>query len=178
LVAEVTEDGPAEKAGIERGDVVIAFNGTAVKNSHELPVLVAQTPVGDKAKVTLLHSGQEKTLLVKIGELADQQAKASGSEDSGESWGMTVSNITPEVARRFQLKGTQKGVIVTNIDPGSSAQTAQLKAGDVIEEVNRQPIDSVEIFNKVIAGEKDKETLLLLTRRGNATAFFSLRKQG
>ena len=123
----MTKDGPAEKAGIERGDVIIAFNGTAVKDSHELPALVARTPVGEKAEVTLLHSGKEKTLSVKLGELTDQQAKASGSEDSGDSWGMTVSNITPDVARRFQLERTQKGVIVTNLDPGSSAETAGLR---------------------------------------------------
>jgi serine protease Do len=178
LVAEVTKDGPAEKAGLERGDVIVAFNGTPVKDSHELPALVARTPVGDKAEVTILHSGKEKTVSVKLGELTDQQAKASGSEDSGENWGMTVSNITPDVARRFQLERAQKGVIVTDIDPGSSAETAGLQAGDVIEEVNRQPIDSVDAFNKAMTEAKDKETLLLLAKRGNATSFFALRKQG
>jgi serine protease Do len=177
LVAEVTKDGPAEKSGIERGDIITAFNGTAVKDSHELPALVARTPVGEKAEVTVLRGGKEKTITVKLGELTDQQAKAEQSEESGESWGMTVANLTPEIARRFQLERTQKGVIVTEIDPGSSAELAGIQVGDVIEEVNRQQIESVDDFNKAMSEAKDKETLLLLARRGNATSFFALRKQ-
>lgn len=177
LVAEVTKDGPAEKSGIERGDVIIAFNGATVKDSHELPALVARTPVGDKAEVTILRAGKEKVIPVKLGELTDQQAKASGTEESGESWGMTVSNLTAEVGRRFQLDRTQKGVIVTEIDPGSSAELAGIQVGDVIEEVNRQAVESVEDFNKAMSSAKDKETLLLLARRGSATSFFALRKQ-
>lgn len=178
LVAEVTKDGPAEKFGIERGDIITAFNGTEVKDSHELPSLVASTPVGDKAEVTVLRGGKEKTITVKLGELTDQQTKAEQSEESGESWGMTVANITPEVARRFQLERTQKGVIVTEVAPGSSAELAGIQAGDVIEEVNRQQIESVDDFTQAMSNAKDKETLLLLARRGNATSFFALRKQG
>jgi serine protease Do len=178
LVAEVTKNGPAEKAGIERGDVITAFNGTPVKDSHELPALVARSPVGDKAEVTLLHNGKEKTISVKLGELTDQQAKASSTEESGESWGMTVSAISPEVARRFQLDRSQKGVIVTEVEPGSPAETAGIQAGDIVEEINRQPIDSVDAFNKAMTAAKEKETLLLLAKRGNATSFFALRKQG
>ena len=178
LVAEVTKDGPAEKAGLERGDVITAFNGTTVKDSHELPTLVAGTPVGDKAEVTILRGGKEQTLNVKLGELTDQQAKADKSEESGESWGMTVANITPEIGRRFQLERTQKGVIVTEIDPGSSAEVAGIQVGDVVEEVNRKKVDSVEDFTKAMSEAKEKETLLLLARRGNATSFFALRKQG
>ncbi|HXG19885.1 MAG TPA: DegQ family serine endoprotease [Methylomirabilota bacterium] len=177
LVAEVTKDGPAEKAGIERGDIIIAFNGMTIKDSHELPALVARTPVGEKAEVTVLRSGREKTITVKLGELTDQQAKASSTEESGESWGMTVSNLTPEVARRFQLERNQKGVIVSDVDPGSPAELAGIQVGDIIEEVNRQPVESVDDFNKAMADAKDKETLLLLARRGNATSFFALRKQ-
>jgi serine protease Do len=85
---------------------------------------------------------------VKLGELTDQQAKASGPEDSGDSWGMTVSEHHTLMCRRFQLERTQKGVIVTDLDPGSSAETAGLQVGDVIEEVNRQPVDSVEALIK------------------------------
>jgi serine protease Do len=76
------------------------------------------------------------------------------------------------------LERTQKGVIVTEIDPGSSAELAGIQVGDVIEEVNRQQIESVDDFNKAMSEAKDKETLLLLARRGNATSFFALRKQG
>jgi serine protease Do len=89
---------------------------------------------------------------------------------------MTVANISAETARRFQLERNQKGVIVTDIDPGSPAELAGIQAGDVIEEVNRQPVESVEDFNKAMSAAKDNETLLLLARRGTATSFFALRK--
>ena len=177
LVAEVTKEGPAEKAGVERGDIIIAFNGTTIHDSHELPAIVASTPVGDKAEVTVLRGGKEKTIKVKLGELTDQQAKAEPSKESGESWGMTVADITPEIARRFRMESTQQGVVVTEVEPGSSAELAGIQVGDIIEEVNRQQVDSVEAFNKAMAEAKEKETLLLLARRGNATSFFALRKQ-
>jgi serine protease Do len=178
LVAEVTKDGPAEQAGLERGDVITAFNGTTIKDSHELPALVARTPVGEKAEVTVLRGGKEKIFAIKLGELTDQQAKAERGEESGENWGMTVASPSSELARRFQLDRNQKGVVVTEVEPGSSAELAGIQVGDVIEEVNRQPIESVEDFNQAIAAAKDKETLLLLARRGNATSFFALRKSG
>jgi serine protease Do len=178
LVAEVTKDSPAEKAGFERGDIITAFNSSPIKDSHELPALVARTPVGDKAQVTILRGGKEKTLAVKLGELTEQQAKAESEEGSGESWGMTVASLSSEAARRFQLERNKKGVVVTEVDPGSSAELAGIQPGDVIEEVNRQSIESVEDFNKAMADAKDKETLLLLARRGNFTSFFALRKIG
>ena len=178
LVAEVTKDSPAEKAGFERGDIIVAFNSTPIKDSHELPALVARTPVGEKAQVTILRGGKEKNLTVKLGELTDQQAKAETEEGSSENWGMTVSGLNSEAARRFQLDRNKKGVVVTEVEPGSSAELAGIQAGDVIEEVNRQPIESVEEFNKTMSDAKDKDTLLLLARRGNFTSFFALRKVG
>src|SRR5262245_29367650 len=178
LVAEVTKESPAEKAGFERGDIIIAFNSTSIKDSHELPALVARTPVGDKAQVTILRGGKEKTLSVKLGELTDQQAKAESEEGSSENWGMTVAGLNSDAARRFQLDRNKKGVVVTEVEPGSSAELAGIQAGDVIEEVNRQSIESVEDFNKAMTDAKDKETLLLLARRGNFTSFFALRKVG
>ena len=91
---------------------------------------------------------------------------------------MTVASLSSEAARRFQLDRNKKGVVVTEVDPGSSAELASIQPGDVIEEVNRQSIESVEDFNKAMADTKDKETLLLLARRGNFTSFFALRKIG
>ncbi|MBI3249996.1 MAG: DegQ family serine endoprotease [Deltaproteobacteria bacterium] len=176
LVAEVTKDGPAEKSGIERGDVIVAFNGTTIKDSHELPARVARTPVGEKAEVSILRGGKERTISVKLGELTDQQAKASGAEEDGGSWGMTVANITPDMARRFQMERSAKGIVLTEVEPGSPAELAGLQPGDIIEEVNRQAVDSVEDFTKAMTAAKEKETLLLLARRGNATSFFALRK--
>jgi len=178
LVAEVTKDSPAEKAGFERGDIITEFNSTPIKDSHELPALVARTPVGEKAQITILRGGKGQTLTVNLGELPEQQAKAESEGESGENWGMTVASLSADAARRFQLERDKKGVVVTEIEPGSSAELAGIQPGDIIEEVNRQPVESVEDFNKVMTDAKDKETLLLLARRGNFTSFFALRKQG
>jgi len=178
LVAEVTKDGPAEKAGIQRGDVITSFNGTTIKDSHELPALVARTPVGEKVEVTILRNAKEQTYAVKLGELTDQQAKAERSEESGENWGMSVAGLSSDAARRFQIERNQKGVVVIDVDPDSPAGASNIQPGDIVEEVNRQPVNSVEEFNKAITAAKDKETLLLLVRRGTASTFFALRKSG
>ena len=179
LVAEVTSGGPAEKAGLQRGDVITTFNGATVKDSHELPSLVARTPVGEKAEVVILRNGKEQNYSIKLGELTDQQAKAEqrGGE-SEDAWGMTVANLSSEAARRFQTEKAQKGVVVTEVDPDSPAAASNIQPGDIIEEINRQPVRSVEEFEKAVTAAKEKETLLLLVRRGNASTFFALRKQG
>jgi serine protease Do len=176
LVTEVTKGGPADQAGLERGDVITTFAGTTIKASHELPALVARTPVAERVEVTVLRSGEEKTFTVKVGELTDQRAKAEGGEESGEGWGLTVANLSTDIARRFQLERDQKGVVVTDVDSGGPADLAGIQPGDVIEEVNRQPVESVDDFAKAMADAKDQDTLLLLMRRGEASTFFALGK--
>jgi serine protease Do len=179
LVAEVTPGGPAEKAGLERGDVITAFQGTKIQDSHELPSLVARSPVGQSAEVTILRGGKERTVTVKLGELPDQQeARTERGEERGETWGMSVSNITPDVARRFQIEGDRKGVVVLEVEPGSPAETAGIQPGFIIEEINRNQIASLDDFNNAVAAAKDKDTLLLLARQGNISSFFALKKAG
>lgn len=174
LVAEVTPGSPADQAGLQRGDIIVGFNGTAVRDSRELPALVAQAPVGSQAKVTVLREGKERTFTVTLGELKDQEAKAGSGESQ---WGMTVADLSPELARRFQLERDQKGVVVTDVEPGSPADLGGLRPGDVIEEVNRRPVSSVKEFTAAVAAAKDRETLLLLVRRGSTTSFFALRQE-
>jgi serine protease Do len=94
--------------------------------------------------VTILRGDKEKTFTIKLGELTDQQARAAGGEESGEGWGVSVADLTPETSRRFQRESGQKGVRVTDVDPGSPADLGGVQPGDVIEEVNRQPIRSVQ----------------------------------
>jgi serine protease Do len=177
LIADVTKDSPADKAGLQRGDVITKFNGTLVKDSRELPTLVAQGPVGEKVDLTVLRGGQEKTVTVALGELpADSQARAEQSQESTEKWGLTVAELTPDVARRFQLEPEQQGVVVVDIEPGSPAELQGLQRGDLIEEVDRTPVKSVEDFEKAVTKAQGKDTLLLLVRRGEATTFFALNK--
>lgn len=178
LVAEVTEDGPAKKAGLERGDVITSFNGATINDSRDLPAIVAQAPVGSDAAVKILRGGKEVNLSVTLGELPAQLASAEPAEASQESWGMTVANITPEIARQFRLENDKKGVIVTEVEPGSPAAAAGIQPGDQIEEVNRKAVTSVDEFTKAVAELKEEETLLVLARRGSFTSFFALKKSG
>jgi serine protease Do len=89
---------------------------------------------------------------------------------------MTVANITPEIARQFRLENDKKGVIVTEVEPDSPASAAGIQPGDLIEEVNRKAVTSVDEFTKAVAELKEKETLLVLARRGTFTSFFALKK--
>jgi serine protease Do len=177
LVAEVTTGGPAEKVGIERGDIIVEFNGEEVKDSHELPAMVANTAVGSKAEVKVLRGGKEKRFTVNLGELPAQIARAGTGEEQEEGWGLTVADITPDIARRFQLE-SDKGVVITEVESDSPAGQAGLRPGDVIEEANRQTVSSVGDFTKAIEQGKGKETLLLLARRGTFSAFYALKKAG
>ncbi|MGE0822096.1 MAG: DegQ family serine endoprotease [Candidatus Binatia bacterium] len=177
LVADVSLDSPAERGGIERGDIIVKFNDATIENAHELPTIVARSQVGSKATVTVLREGQEKNIPVTLGKLQEEQARASSEEEGGKRWGMTVANLTPEIARRFQLEEQRKGVVVVNVEPASPAAEAGLQAGDIIEEVNRQAVNSVDEFVKKLSQiEKQRDTVLLLVRRNNVVSFFALRK--
>jgi serine protease Do len=175
LVAEVTKGGPAEGAGIERGDVIIEFNGQKVKDSHELPAMVANTPVGTHVTVKVLRAGKEKTFELNLGELPSRlTARAEGEE---EGWGLTVAPITPQLARRYRLED-ESGVVITDVEEGSPAAEAGLRPGDVIQEVDRTRVDSIDDFAEAVERAKDKETLLILARRGTMSAFYALKRSG
>jgi serine protease Do len=177
LVAEVTTGGPAEKIGIERGDVIVEFNGKEVKDQHELPGMVANTGVGTTAQVKVLREGKEKSFSVPLGELPAQIARAETGEEGDESWGLTVADITPEISRRFQLE-SERGVVITDVTPESPAGEGGLRPGDIIEEANRQTVKSVRDFTKAVEEAEGKETLLLLARRGTFSFFLALKKAG
>lgn len=177
LVAEVTPDSPAHKAGLERGDIIVDFNQTEIGDSRELPALVAQTPVGTQAKVGVLRGGQSQTLTVTLGELQDEQVQLAGGEAGTPNWGMTVADITPEIRRQLQLDAARTGIVVSEVEPGSAAQRAGIQRGDVIEEVNRQAVTSVGEFTTILSEMNEQGSLLLLVRRNDFTSFFALRQE-
>src|SRR5579875_2374450 len=129
LVANVEKDAPAAKAGIKRGDVIIKFNGRDVHEQHELPTLVAETPIGKKVDVEVIRGGKHLTIPVTIGELKENEmASARGQEQPGSGWGLQVGEITPDLAREFNLQ-SDKGVVIRQVKPDSPGAEAGLEQG-------------------------------------------------
>lgn len=178
LVADVISDGPADKGGIERGDIIIAYGGEDVKDSHDLPVLVAATPVDEEVTVTVLRDGKERQLSVKVGELTSGVAKIeNASQPTKGKWGLQLHDLSPQIGQRFRLHADQ-GVVVVGVEPGSPAHEAGIQQGDVIIEVNRQPVNSVKEVKENIDKSRDEDHLLLLVQRQNGKFFVPLEQQG
>lgn len=172
LVSDVTPGGPADKAGIRRGDVIITFDGKNVKSANDLPIIVANTPVGKSVTVTVLRNGKEMNLTVKIQELTEQGPAAQTMAPT-QSYGMTVGEITPKLRRLLGL--TEKsGVVVEGVEPGSMADQAGLQPGDVIKEANHKTVNNVRDYNAAIAGVQAGQPLLLLIRRGNQSLYVTM----
>ena len=137
LVSDVTSGGPAEKAGIRSGDVIVGFNGKEIKDEHELPQVVASTKPGKTVDVRLLREGKEMTVAVTIAEMEGEPGKPAGGHDLSKNLGLTVQDITPEIAQRFEIENT-KGVVVTGVEDGSPAEDAGFNEGDIIRAILRQ----------------------------------------
>ena len=170
LVADVTSGGPAAKAGMQRYDVITAYDGKEVADSHDLPTLVAATPIGQEATVTILRNGEKMQLPIKVGELPSERADQGSSNKAAvqpaqAKWGLQLQDLTPQLADQLHVQA-DKGVLVAGVKPGSQAEDAGMEQGDLILEVNRQAVTSVkEALNK-INGTQDKDHLLLLVQRG------------
>jgi serine protease Do len=177
LVTAVAKASPAETAGLRRGDIITAFDGVAITESHELSTLVARAAVGKPAVLIGFREGGEKAFHVVIGELSSPQAKAVLPEMRVSRWGLVAMAISPDVARRYRIEGEQNGVVITAVDPGSPADRAGLRNGDVIEEVNRQPIRSLDDFDRLMTQSESGETVLLYLRRGESSGFQVLQKK-
>ncbi len=173
LVADVMKDGPAAEAGVKVGDVIVEFDGHTVKDSTELPMLVARTPIGKTVKLKLIRDKETQTLSVKIGELKEEGEVAAAGKEEG--FGLTVQPLTPEIAENLGISGDIKGVVVSAVESGSSAEDAGLRRGDVILEVNREPVKDLPSYRKALKASKGK-SVLFLVRRGDNTIFLALKR--
>jgi len=178
LVGDVTAGGPAAKAGIERGDVILTFNGRPVENSTALRTMVAEAKPGSDARVTVLRDGKEKTLTVALGERPE--VASAGDERSGESSssgsthaGMKVQELRSDLAQRLGYEG-DKGVLVVEVTPGGPADEAGIRSGDLIERADQKQIESVHDLQRVLKEHKSGDTIALLVRRKENTFFTAL----
>jgi serine protease Do len=172
LVADVVAGGPAEKAGIERGDVIVTFDEHDISESDDLPYVVASTPVGKTVTVQVIRKGQSQSIQVEIGELAEEEKPQVVSE-ARPNLGLTVREITPELARNFGLSETS-GVVIVQVQASSPAQEAGLAPGDMILEIDQVEVKDLEQFNEMTQGYKAGDTILFLIKRRGSTLFLTL----
>ena len=177
IISDVQKDSPAEKGGIERGDVVISYNGKKVENITKFREMVAGTKPGTKVEIVVLRDGKEKKLRVKIGE-APSKKKEIASAGEGESGlpevlkGMEFDDITSYYRKNFDIPDDVEGVVITGVSPGSKGAEAGLREGDVIIEVNRIRVRDMDDFTSALRRVKGNKVLLLVFRNG--THFYVL----
>jgi len=178
LISSVMTGSPAEKAGINGGDVILEFDGKKIDDYHTLPSTVAATPIGKEVKVKLIRDGKEKIIELRVGEMPPD-VTGEVTEEGGRTneFGLSVSDLTPEIAQRYGIKSKQ-GVLVTEIEQGSPADMAGIQAGDLIVEINRKPVKDVNEFNREILKVGKGKTVLFLIKRGNTTIYVALRSGG
>jgi serine protease Do len=176
LVSDVTSGGPAEKAGIRSGDVIVGFNGKEINDEHELPQAVGSTKPGKTVNLRLLREGKEMTIAVTIAEMEGEPGKPAGGHDLSKNLGLTVQDFTPELAQRFGIENT-KGVLVTGVEDGSPAEDAGFKEGDIVRQINRRPVSGMAEFMKMAAKFKADKTTLFLVERGDARILLTVKSQ-
>jgi Do/DeqQ family serine protease len=167
LVSSVDRGSAAARAGLERGDVIVSFNGQSVENTNALRNRVAATPPGSEATFVVVRDGAERTLTAKLDE-APSSGPAGGAAPAEDraALGIAVAPLTPELAAQAGLPRDARGLVVESVRPDGRAAAAGVQAGDIIREVNRTPVDSVDALRAAVQRTPDRPVLLLLNRDG------------
>ena len=171
LVGDVIPDGPADKAGIKRGDVIVNFNKEAIDDMETLPKIVARTIPGTKVPVEVIRNGKRKVFSIAIEVLKEGETQVAAKKDPV---GLQVQDITKELMQSLQLESTD-GVLVSDVPADGAAGEAGIRRGDVITEINRTLIKSVEDYNRVTSEAKKGSTVLFLVRRGGTTIYIAVK---
>ena len=172
LVGDVVPGGPAEAAGMKRGDVIVAYDGKEVKSMPELSRMVAATPLGKPVVIRVLREGKEYDLKVTVTEMAEGKAAPQDREKEG-GLGIAVDNVTPRWIDKFRLR-EKTGVVVVGVEPDGTAAEAGIQPGDVILEINNRPVRNVNDFRKAMGG-LEKGRILLLVKRGMQTFYVTIK---
>jgi serine protease Do len=184
LVTDVQSDTPAGKAGLKSGDVIVEFAGKAVASPQELQGVVERTEIGGKAMLVVVRDGKRMDLTVTLGEQPQEDGLAENgsggfskpNSSTFDKLGLQMETLGPEVAEQLGLKDTS-GVVITEVQPGSSADRAGLETGMVITQANRQDIKSVEDFRKALEQQPLDKGVLLLARTPDGARFVVLRAE-
>jgi serine protease Do len=181
LISDVNENGPSHAAGVKRGDVVVAFNGKEVQSVSQLRNLVARTMVGKDAQVKVLREGKEQLITVKVAERPSDEMlakkEAAPPKDAGETMklpdnvlaSLRVQTLDNALMSQLNISAKTVGVVITSVEPGGPAEAAGLQRGDVIQEVNHEPIKTLSDYQKAAEKiKKDELAVLLVNRQGNS----------
>ena len=190
LVAGIDEKGPAKPAGIEAGDVIIKFDGKEIKEMKDLPRIVADTPVGKDVDVVIVRKGKEESHTVKLGRLEDgeKQAALTPNKDAAppeksvvqKTLGLNLANMTDDLRKRYKIKDSVKGVVITGVEPQSPAADKRLNVGDVIVEVSQEAVADTDALQKRVdqlKKEGRKSALLLIANAEGELRFVALSLQ-
>jgi serine protease Do len=181
LVTNLLPGLAAEKAGLQRGDVILEFDGTDITDVRTLQQRAARTPVGTKAKIKILRQGEVQSVTVVIGEFSPEGEALARPERSPEPapkevMGLTLEELTPKSAKKFRLS-VEKGLVVTEVTKGSSAARAGVRPGDLLTEVDQKPVETVQEVHQALKGWK-RQVHLFLMQRGTSFFYVAVGKQG
>lgn len=171
LVGDVIPEGPAFKAGIQRGDVIVMFNNEKIDEMETLPKIVARTSPGSKVPVEVIRDGKRKGFDITIEVLKEEEMQVAAKKGL---MGLQVQDITKELMQSLRLEST-KGVLVSDVTADGAAGEAGIRRGDVIAEINRTPVNSVQDYHSVTSGMKKGATVLFLVRRGGTTIYIAVK---
>ena len=173
LVTDVLKDSPAEKAGINNGDIILEFDGKKIQLMHDLPRLVASTPVGKKVPVVVLRDAKRQELTVAVEQLRDGGEKGLSMVPE-EKLGLAVQALTPDMAAKLRIK-EQSGIVVVDVKPNSPAARAGIGRGDIIRELRGVKTSTMADYEEALAGIKSGDTVKIFIRRGNSSLYVALK---
>jgi serine protease Do len=173
LIGDVTPDSPAQHAGLQRGDILLEVNGKPVSSANQLRMAISMMEPGTDVKLKVLRNGSERDLNVKLAEMPTETAmnNPNGDDSTKALEGVQVKTLSPDLADQLGLPSSSKGVVVTDVDPSSKMADSGLRKGDVIQEVNRKPVNNVSEFQSAL--QKGGSDPLLLVNREGRTFFIA-----
>ena len=172
IVSELVKGGPAQRAGIKVGDVIVKFDGKEIKDSSDLPSQVARVAPGTYVPVIILRDGKEVSVSLSVGEMKEKEIVA---KSEGGDLGLAVEPVTADVARELGLDRAE-GVVVAAVQPGSSADNAGVERGDVIFEINQSPVRTLSDYNNALAKTAKGKSLLCRIGRGSGSLFLAMKR--
>ncbi len=182
LVQNVVPRGPAAKAGVEAGDVIVAVNGKPVESQTDVTRMVALIPPGGKVDLSVLRGGQKKQIAFPVAQRPDEETLARGEGeqsqpqkgDKSPKLGVSVTDLSPEISRQLGVEGQQQGVVVTDVVDGGPAQRAGIRPGDLILEFNKKPVKRSQDIAAEVGKMKDGDVALLRVKRGDQSVFVAV----